>query len=470
MSFRPLKMLISSEDRNLLRGLSRFLGAFGYEVYQAAAPELAARVLQWAEPDVLIVDGAPSMPNALELCRSARDRQQSHAHVFLLIETPDPENLIDALEAGADDFLAKPIVYGELLVRLRAGVRALEFERRVREQDGVEPLSGLLSRWAFHDELDRSLAAASCQQTPGSCVAADLDFFDEIHDAHGRAAGDAILRSVAAKLSDLCGESEVLACFGGGRFAVWLPGVPEEAAAEWAERARAEIEETTVDVAGTTLSCTASFGVAEWSEGSSGAEALIGRALEALDGSKASGRQCVVRFGEFDDEADAWEELAAPGKLFEQTLARDVMTPWPLVLDADRTAGQAVAIFRQTGLRALPVVDADGNFVGLVCEDDLRAEPSANGRLGERVSEFAATDVATCDEDADFSELIRLLEHASGSRVVILRNGSPTGFLTLKSLAAMSKPIDLSGFATEVPYSRTSDYLLVQDPCSMGLA
>jgi two-component system cell cycle response regulator len=470
MSSRPLKMLICSENRSLLRGLSRFLGAFGYEVHQAAQPELAARALEWGEPDVLIVDGEPSMPSALELCRSAHDRGRRHAHVFLLLETPDPEDLIDALEAGVDDFLAKPIVYGELLVRLRAGVRALEFERRVREQDRVEPLSGLLSRSAFYEELGRALSATSSQERSGSCLAVGLDFFEQLKDVHGRAAGEAIIRAVAAKLSSLCGESDILACLGGGRFAVWLPGMPEDAATEWAERARAAIEEANVELAETTLPCTASFGTAEWAEGVTGAEAIVRRALEALDCAKTSGHQCMVRFGEFNGEADTWEELAAPGKLFEQTLARDVMTPWPLVLHSDQTADQTAAIFRQTGFRALPVVDADENFVGLVSHDSLRVERSANGRLTGPVTDVMATDAATCDEDSDFSELIQHLEHAPGSLVVILRNGSPTGFLTLKTLAAMSKPVDVTSFRTDVPYSRTSDYLLVHDPCSMDLA
>lgn len=467
MSFGPLKILISSEKRSLLRGLSRFLGAFGYEVHQAAQPELAARVLEWAKPDVVIVDGEPSVLHALELCRSVRDPQRRHAHVFLLLGSPNPDDLIDALETGVDDFLAKPIVYGELLVRLRAGVRASEFERRVREQERVDPLSGLLRRWAFHEALARSLSAGSGAETSGSCVAVEIDFFEQLKDVHGRAVGDAIVRAVAAKLSSLCADSDLLARFAGGRFGVWLAGASEDAAVEWAERARRAIEEAAVDLADTTLGCTASVGVAEWAEGLSDAESLVRRALEALECAKTSGRQCVVRFGEFDAEAEAWEELAAPGKLFEQTLAQDVMTPWPLLLRSNQTAARAAAALRQTGLRCVPVVDADGKFVGLVSADRLRAEPSANDVLAGPISEIVETDVATCDGGASFSELIRSLEHSSGSIVVVLRNDSPTGFLTLKTLAAMSKPVDVGGFRSDVPCSWASDYLLVHDACSM---
>ena len=96
--------------------------------------------------------------------------------------------------------------------------------------------------------------------------------------------------------------------------------------------------------------------------------------------------------------------------LFAQTLARDVMTPWPLVLHANHTADQAAAIFRRTGLQALPVVDAGGNFVGLLRDDGPRAEPSADGRPARPISDVMATDMAACEEDSRFSELIRLLE------------------------------------------------------------
>ncbi len=77
------------------------------------------------------------------------------------------------------------------------------------------------------------------------------------------------------------------------------------------------------------------------------------------------------------------------------------------------------------------------------------------------------TDVATCDEDSPFSEVVGLVEQASGSRVVILRNGAPAGFLTLKSLAAMSKPVEFNSFGAAVPCSSTTDHLRVEDPCSI---
>ena len=466
MTAEPLKVLVVSGDRSLLRHISRFLGAFGYAIKQAADHGLAARALRADGSDLLIVDSEPSIREAFKLCRLlGQDDHSRPPHTFLLVREPDPQDLVDALEAGVDDFLAKPIVYGELLVRLRAGARARELQRRLQEQKRVEPVSRLLSESAFRRRLDRHLAAPADQQPCGSCVVADVDLLDRINAVEGRAAGDAVIGALADLLGGRCEESDLLGSLGGGRFAFWLAELWEEAAAEWAEQARAETAEATVATGQGELRFTASFGVAGRDQAPGDAQELLRRALEALQSAKASGRDCVARFGQFDDEAKAWEELTAPGKLFEGTLARDVMTPCPLVLQSDQSAAEAAALLRQTRLPALPVVDVGERLAGLVWESSLEAAPQGEEQGFPLLADVITTEAASYEEETPFSELMEFFKRASSPLVVVVRNGWPTGLVTLKSLAAMSEPLDSESFAPLGPDRGTSEYLLVNDSC-----
>jgi diguanylate cyclase (GGDEF)-like protein len=466
MTAKSLKVLVVSGDRSLLRHLSRFLGAFAYEVQQAVDADLALRALREGDCDFLIIDAQPTMREALDLCRSVSETAQPRSvHTFLLVQDPDPQDLVDALEAGIDDFLQKPTVYGELLVRLRAGARTREFGRRLRKQDRFEPLSGLLSHSAFCRSVDRASTATDEGHPSGSCVVADADLLGPINAAEGRAAGDAVIRALADTLSALCEESDLLGCLGGGRFAVWLPEASEDAATEWAERARAQLEEAGITTGKGKLRFSASFGVAGREEGVGGSKELVQRALEALESAKSSGRNCVARFGQFDDESRAWDELTKPGKLFEGTLIRDVMTPCPLVLRSDETAAEARAVLRQTRLPVLPVVDEANKLAGIVSEANLADGPGGEDRLSRPLSQLMTTELASYDEDARFSELMEFFKYASSPLVVVVRNDWPTGLVTLKCLAAMSEPLDSDSFAPEGPNPGTSEYLLVNDSC-----
>ena len=149
-----MKVLIVSNDRALLRHLSRFLATFGYETAQVADYQQAAPIADALPADLLLVDSAPDFDAAIELCRAVSQRSGSAGHhILLLLDRRWQSRLLEAVEAGVDDFLARPVVYGEVLMRLRAGARAVEFERRVRRQRRRDPATGLLTCAAFHARL-----------------------------------------------------------------------------------------------------------------------------------------------------------------------------------------------------------------------------------------------------------------------------------------------------------------------------
>jgi diguanylate cyclase (GGDEF)-like protein len=178
-----------------------------------------------------------------------------------------------------------------------ATMAALAFESarqrdNLREQARTDGLTGLLNHRACHEWLGEEIARAAASGRPLSVVVVDLDHFKTVNDAYGHAAGDKVLVAAAEKLRSAVREDDVVARLGGEEFALILPGVDGEDAAELAERARAAVAE--VEVGGRALSCSA--GVASYPDD----EREAGRLLELADGAlywaKRSGRDQSRRY------------------------------------------------------------------------------------------------------------------------------------------------------------------------------
>ncbi len=319
-------------------------------------------------------------------------------------------------------------------------------------------------RAVFLDQIQAAVATAK-HNVSLACVSLDLDFFRRISHAGGRPASDAVLREVAQTLRGLCQENETAACLGDDHFCVLLADASEVEAAQWAQRAHDALGRLEAEGGAAALPMTASLGVASCRAGECTPEELIERADEALLSAKRSGRNCIVRHGELEDESKAWTTLAAPGKLFERTLARDVMTACTLAIKPDEPVAHAVALLRQSQLAAIPVVDETGKLVGLLSESSIPAGRADLERSTRKVRDVLSLDPPRYDEETTFAALMEFFTRDSRSLVVITHQDRPTGMVTRASLAALSEPLTADSFAPRRPYSRTSDYLLVAETC-----
>jgi diguanylate cyclase (GGDEF)-like protein len=464
MSPRPLEVLIVADDRKLLRHLSRFLHDFGYRVRQAADAAQCLAAFSAAPCDLLLVDESLAVEDGVALVRKlARDTARRELVVMLLVKEPTPDAVLEALEAGVDDFLAKPIVYGELLARLRAAARTLEYERRVRRQRGHDPLTGAANREALLARLNQELHQGGAKTGSLACVAIDLDYFARVNLERGRAVGDDVLRRVAETLEEGRGQDEIVAHLGAGRFAVLLPGRSELDAAAWAETVRGKLAALVIPVADSNLAITASLGVYACHRGIRTAEEILDHAEQALGAAKRSGRNCVARFGEFATEQQVWDELAAPGKLFERTVARDVMTPSTCVLRNNASVEHAAHVFSRSRLPLVPVIDDAGALVGTLTEDQGLGE-LAEDRPQQPVDEIMVRTLPRVDEDASLASLLEFFGRDPSSVAIVLGGrGQPVGYITRDSLTALIRPVTYERFTATGPYDPTGEFLLVPD-------
>jgi diguanylate cyclase (GGDEF)-like protein len=255
---------------------------------EADAPRLA--LLDWQMPGM---DG-------IEVCRELR--QEAHLpYTYLVLVTGrgGREQMLDGLQAGADDFLAKPVDASELQARLLAGRRIVALQERLRELATHDALTGLWNRGAILDLLERELNRSRREDGPLGVVLADLDHFKKINDGWGHLGGDQVLRQAAERMRSALRPYDTVGRYGGEEFLVVLPGCGEGQAARLAERLRQSVAAAPVELENGWTSVTLSLGVAVVEAGGEPVQAseLLRTADEALYRAKAAGRNCV-RFGQ----------------------------------------------------------------------------------------------------------------------------------------------------------------------------
>jgi two-component system cell cycle response regulator len=297
----PKQRILVAEDSALLRRmLGDVLRDHGWTVLEAGDGETALHMAQTEIPSVLLMaremEGLDGM-TVLDALR-ADSRTRDMPIVFVTGHT-DARDLAEGLERGAHDYVRKPVDPVELVARIRTALRlrALhdELARRNAELEQLartDVLTGLSNRRHADDVLRATIASSRRHNRAMSAVLVDIDRFKSVNDGHGHAAGDAVLREVAVRLTAGLREEDVAARWGGEEFLLLLPDSPD--ATVVCERLRASIADRPINVHGLLeLYVSASFGWAPWTGEETG-EALVGRADVALYAAKAEGRNRVV--------------------------------------------------------------------------------------------------------------------------------------------------------------------------------
>ncbi len=461
MNTRPFQIAVVSEDRCTLRRLARFLGAFGFQVMTVAEPRQIRAMHQFGTPDFMIIDGREDV---LQACQPLLSNATSHAvYTLQLASEIDPGSVAQALKMGVNDFLAKPIVFGELLARLRAGARFLEYERRMRRQSAICSVTSLLNESAFRERLGHELGNAPDGAL--RCILVEIDSFKPFRRMHGAADARALLRTVAEQLKSEAATARYLASCGDGRFAALLVEPSDTRALAWAETIRDAVAAVRCPgVDGSDL-FTASIGVAGDTRDAETANQRMDRAEHALRLAIASGGNCVVRCGQFDEETRNWENLARAGRLFENTTARDIMLPCPRAVAQDMDARTASQLFPQTGLHDLPVIDHQEAVVGLLRGSAVAGDMPRRSGWRASVADLMVNDAPIVDEDSSFNSLMDYFmdESKPCDVVIVARRSHPIGLVYRSGLAALSQPLNRGSFAPATECDGSTSSLVVPD-------
>ncbi len=311
---RPLRILIAEDDAVSRTILRRAVEKIGHECLASADGEEAWSLYK-ENPDLDVIISDWMMPgvDGLELCRRVRgDNRDRYTYFIFLTALGDREHLLQGLDAGADDYLSKPLDRDELRMRLTSALRVTDLHRRLAFQNGEleklnrmlfeqsrqDPLTSLGNRLRLREDLQILQSRAERYGHNYAVALCDVDFFKAYNDRYGHLAGDDVLRWVAAALSSGLRTGDTAYRFGGEEFLLVLPEQDAVAAIAITERLRQAVEGLGIPHAdGLPLGVvTISAGVAVSAEAGD-ADGLLKAADRALYAAKEAGRNRVSRTG-----------------------------------------------------------------------------------------------------------------------------------------------------------------------------
>jgi len=431
MATEPTKVLLVDDDPAMLRLLSKWVEAEGYKVLRAGDGRAAIEMIESEHPRLLVTDWEMPDVNGLELVRWVRSQNFGHYlyTIFLTIRT-DSADMLKGLEAGADDFLKKPVDRNELLARIRSGSRVMELEQRLSLLANTDGMTGLSTRRVLFEDMRREWARAERYRTPLSCVMIDIDFFKRINDIHGHQAGDEVLRQLGELLGAGVRTCDFVGRYGGEEFCVILPETSEQQAAHWAERMRSRIAALKITVNDVQLAITASFGVAQRLADTSSAEVMVDMADQALVVAKRSGRDRVVEYrtlGQSPVLSRGNDDLAS---MLQGIPARDVMTSIVAPLNENNTVATAANYFLRFRIPSAPVVDENGQLVGILSEKDLMSIMLGPRWWTSPIKDVMKRNVVCYEEETPALAIYEFLARVVIRGVVIVKHGRPTGLIS----------------------------------------
>jgi len=311
----PVRVLVVDDDEKLARLVGLHLSRAGYQVEIASDGAQALSIVLSDGPQVVITDWMMPGMTGLELCQALRKTEAGRkTYVLILTAKEEEDRIVDAFNAGADDYVAKPFNPRILLARVQAAQRLVELQtqvdedKRVREQQVAE--MGLLTRKlraaALTDVLtelpNRRFAMSRLEQEwesalrldrPLSLVMIDIDHFKRINDQYGHDVGDFVLRSTANVLRTFARRGDIVCRLGGEEFLVINVNSDAQGTLMCAERLRAGVEANFMEYQGFRGHVTVSLGVAERGLTIRDADELLRAADQAVYAAKAAGRNTV---------------------------------------------------------------------------------------------------------------------------------------------------------------------------------
>jgi len=165
------------------------------------------------------------------------------------------------MEAGADDFLSKPVDPMELRSRIMVGKRIVELQQSLRFAATHDFLTNLLNRAEILAALGREFSRSGREEKPTTVILADIDHFKRVNDTLGHAAGDEVLKEVARRLKADLRPYDVVGRYGGEEFLVILPGCNLTTGARRADEIRNLVAKNPITTPFGTTSATVSMGV-----------------------------------------------------------------------------------------------------------------------------------------------------------------------------------------------------------------
>ncbi len=243
------RILVVDDDSAIRNYIREILRSSHYQVETRESGQSALQYLQSCEerelPNVIICDWVMPDLSGVDLCRRLKGSPAGQLMYFILLTARSGvEDRVEGLDAGADEFLVKPVDPEELRARVRAGLRLqqltqalIQANRQLQARNELleslsltDPLTGVLNRRALDQALPHLLKQVGPRFGEARyrylcLLMMDVDHFKQVNDTYGHYIGDCVLKAIAGRLQNQLRPSSLLYRYGGEEFVCITPGL-----------------------------------------------------------------------------------------------------------------------------------------------------------------------------------------------------------------------------------------------------
>ena len=291
-----MKVLLAEDDSAASLPLKKLLFKWGFDVMATSNGLDAWQILQTENaPQLAILDWTLPYMDGPSICRSIREQEKTQdRYTYVVMLTPKHEkcDIVEGLEAGADDYVVRPFDKDEMRARLYAGQRIVEVQmalrvanRRLLIMSRLDPLTGALSRNAILDDLDLAMYRAGREKKSLTVSLVDIDNLRAINERYGRTTGDQILQDSVRRINTSVRRTDSFGRYGADEFLVILLGADAEQGLIVGERIQTAICDEDFLINSHSLHVTVSQTMMTW-DGQKGVKEFVA----SLEESFAAGR------------------------------------------------------------------------------------------------------------------------------------------------------------------------------------
>ncbi|HEY9809813.1 MAG TPA: response regulator [Halomicronema sp.] len=286
------KVMIVDDDIHVLSAFQTLLKPWGFKLTTLDDPTQFWDKLEACSPELLVLDVEMPGVSGIELCQVVRnDPHWAGIPILFLTAHTDVNTVHQVFACGGDDYVTKPVVGPELVTRI---LNRLERTHLLRSMAETDTLTGLANRRKSIQDLGQLLRLADRYSQPLCFAVLDLDYFKQVNDRYGHAAGDGVLHRLGELLLRSFRSEDVVARWGGEEFVIAMYGMTKfdglKRLSEFLEVFREEIFGNPSEA---TFKVTFSAGLVEYPGEGKDLQALYRYADKALYQAKQAGRNRV---------------------------------------------------------------------------------------------------------------------------------------------------------------------------------
>jgi two-component system cell cycle response regulator len=307
-----VKVVIAEDDAVSRLMLRRSIEQLGHEVLVATDGTDAWALYCRHEVDVIVSDWLMPGMDGLDLCRRVRASQrETYTYFMLLTSLEGKQHFMQGMQAGADDYLTKPLDREELQVRLQVASRVTSLHHQLAEKTREleranhalaesarrDPLTGLGNRLQLREDLYRLQRWLDRYGRSFGVALCDVDRFKLYNDRYGHVAGDEVLQAVSTSVADTIRSGDMAYRYGGEELLIIMPEQSAETSVIAMERVREAVEHLAIEHVSNRPHgvVTISVGLVAIGQGEQLPwEVVLNRADMALYRAKAEGRNRVA--------------------------------------------------------------------------------------------------------------------------------------------------------------------------------